>query len=153
MEETKTKGTTTQEPGTLARTVAMAVLGRAAILEAPDLPEQWVEVPEWKGRVLVRGMTAAERDRYETGSLKGKGRNREVNLANLRARLVVLCTVDENRERLFQDADADKLGKKSALAVNRIFEIARKLSGMTEDDLEEMAGNSERVPSGSSASD
>ena len=65
---------------------------------------------------------------------------------------MVLCTCDAEGARLFTDQDADKLGKKSAVAVNRIFEVARRLSGMTEEDLEEMAGNSERVPSASSGS-
>ena len=38
--------------------------------------------------------------------------------------------------------DVKALGKKSSLALNRVFEVAQRLNGLTERDMEELAGNS-----------
>jgi hypothetical protein len=117
------------------------ILGREAILAAPDIKTEQVAVPEWGGTVLVRGMTGAERDEYEATLVVGKGKNRDVNMRNARAKLVVRCLVDADGKRLFGDADVAALGKKSATALERVFDVARRLSGMSDEDLEELMGN------------
>ena len=50
-------------------------------------------------------------------------------MANARARLVVLCVIDAEGQRVFAAEDADLLGDKSAAAVNRIYEVAARLAG------------------------
>lgn len=117
------------------------LLSRDEILQAPDLPTERVYIPEWNGEVLVRGLTAAERDAFEQSIVETRGKNTRMNLRNIRAKLVALCVVDEQGNRLFSDEDAELLGKKSAAALNRIFEVAQRLSGLTPADVEELAGN------------
>ena len=53
-------------------------------------------MPEWGGRSYIRTLSGAERDAFEAACLKGKGKNRTVNLANVRARFVatVACDAD-----------------------------------------------------------
>lgn len=119
----------------------MALLSRDAILQAQDLPTERVEVPEWGGEVIVRGLTAAERDQFEQSIVEARGKDTRVNLRNIRAKLVALCVVDEEGKRLFKDEDAELLGRKSAVALNRIFEVAQRLSGLRPEDVEELAGN------------
>src|SRR5690606_40748699 len=102
----------------------MALLSRDAILQAQDLPTERVEIPEWNGEVIVRGLTAAERDQFEQSIVETRGKDTRVNLRNIRAKLVALCVVDEEGKRLFKDEDAELLGRKSAVALNRIFEVA-----------------------------
>lgn len=134
----------------------MSVLGRNNILEADDLVTEPVDVPEWGGTVLVRTLTGIERDKFElsvAGESDGSKKTRQQNLANLRARLVVQCAVDEKGVRLFADGDADKLGKKSSRALGKVFDAASKLNGLSDEDVEKLAGNSEAAPSGSSTSD
>jgi hypothetical protein len=46
----------------------------------------------------------------------------------------------------------EALGKKSAAALNRVFEVAQRLSGITDDDVEELAKNSVGGPSDGSIS-
>lgn len=131
----------------------MSLLSRDAILQLVDVKTEDVHVPEWDATVRVKGMTAAERDAFEAGSLVGKGKNRETNLQNLRARLLVRTIVDEKGQRIFADGDAMALGEKSAAALDRLFAVATRLSGIGESDLEELAGNSEAGPSAGSSSD
>jgi len=130
----------------------MSLLTRDAILAAPDLLTEEVPVPEWGGTVLVRGLTGTERDAFEEEMITGKGKNRDVNLANFRARLIVKSVVDKGGKRLFTQADMVALGGKSAAAIQRVFQVAMRLSGMSEEDVEELTKNSEPGQSGSSTS-
>jgi len=117
----------------------MAILKRNDILAKKDLPRELVSVPEWDGEVYVRGLSAAELDRYQTSMLQQRGKNRVTNLENVRSKLVVLCAVDEDGKRLFEDGDMKALSEKSGSAVNRLFEVAQKLCGLGSDDVAEMA--------------
>jgi len=116
-------------------------LTRDAILKAQDLPTEEVEVPEWGGVVRVRGLTGAERDAFEQSIVEQRGKNTRMNLRNIRAKLVALTVVDEEGNRVFSDEDAEALGKKSAAALDRVFAVAQRLSGLRPEDVEELAGN------------
>lgn len=120
----------------------MARLNREEILNAPDLLTEEVSVPEWGGEVLVRGMTGTERDAFETEIVLLKdGKKAELVRENIRAKLVARCIVGDDGERIFNDADIYALGKKSAAALDRVFGIAQRLSGITQEDADELAKN------------
>lgn len=119
----------------------MAILKREEILQAADLQVEEVQVPEWGGSVLVRGMTGAERDQFESTAVERKGTTYHVNMQNVRARLAAACVVDEGGERMFSEKDVEALGKKSGAALQRVFDVAMRLSGMTPADVEELATN------------
>lgn len=122
------------------------VLGKSDILAASDLERELVEVPEWGGSVYVSSMSGLERDAFEASSIelredaKGKTTAHPV-LANMRAKLCARTIVDEAGERLFDDAEIEELGRKSAKALDRVYEVAQRLCGMREADIEELAGN------------
>jgi hypothetical protein len=116
----------------------MATLTRDAILAADDLAKETVAVPEWGGEVIVSTMTGEARDAWEQSLLSGGGK---VNMKNLRARLLAYAAVDESGTRLFTEADAEKLGKKSSKALERCVKVIQKLNGMTDKDLEDAKGN------------
>jgi len=118
----------------------MALLNRDAILQADDLPTKTVDVPEWGGAVCVRSMTGVERDQYESTMVERKGKDVQVNLKNIRAKLVALCCIGDDGKRLFGEDDAEALGKKSAAALDRVFSVAQKLNGLSAKDVEELAG-------------
>ena len=125
-------------------------LSKEAILGAQDIVTERVEVPEWSGYCLVRGMTGTERDSFEESIIefedhkKGKGTQRtaKTKFANIRAKLVARSVVDEDGKRVFTDAEAEKLGAKSGAVLDRLFDVARRLSGMSEQDVEELTKNS-----------
>ena len=111
----------------------------AEILAIDDLKTEVVHIPEWDTSVYIRALNGTERDQFEIDSLKRKGKDIEANMENLRARLVSLTATDEKGERFFEDAT--KLGKKNAFALDRLFNVARKLSGIGNAEVEELTGN------------
>lgn len=111
------------------------MLNRDAILAAKDFKFRDVDVPEWGGTVRVRGLSAAERDSFEASVATTQ------DLSNLRARLVVLSLVDEEGNRLFKDSEATLLGQKNGVVINKLFDVVRELSGMSDADLGVAEGN------------
>ena len=116
----------------------MALLSRDAILAADDREYEVVPCPEWGGEVRLRSLTGAERDAYEQSLVQTRGKSREMNLRNARAKLVALCAVDESGNRLFSDQDVAALGRKNAKPLDRLFDVARRLSGLSADDVDRL---------------
>jgi hypothetical protein len=131
---------------------SMSLLSKTAILAANDLKSEDIEVPEWGGAVRVRSFTGRERDAFESSMVRGDGRDRKVDLTNMRARLVGLTVIDETGQRLFTDEEVDLLGAKSGAALDRVFAVAQKLNGLSGADVEELSKNSSGVPSAVSTS-
>ena len=73
--------------------------------------------------------------------VQGQGRNTTVNMQNLRAKLVAQSAIGEDGKPLFTEEDVKWLGEKSAKALNRLFNAAQQLSGLSESDVKELAGN------------
>ncbi|HWV23261.1 MAG TPA: hypothetical protein VNZ58_03650 [Thermomicrobiales bacterium] len=121
----------------------MALLTRDAILGASDIQTEDVHVPEWGGTVRVKGLTAAQRDAFEMESVQGRGKQASVNFANIRARLAAKCIVGEDGKPIFTEFDIKALGEKSSSALNRVFDVCSRLSGIGESDVEELSKNSE----------
>lgn len=122
----------------------MTLLSKSDILAVDDLPTEEVKVPEWGGTVRVRGMSGIERDAYEASqvAMRQAGKPPELRLANFRSKLIVRCLIDDAGKRLFADTDAAELGRKSGKVVDRLFDVCRKLSGMTDEAVAEAEGNS-----------
>jgi hypothetical protein len=107
------------------------LLTKTQIFEVADLQSQTVEVPEWGGSVLVRSMTGADRDAFESSlvTVAADG-TRQADMTNLRAKLVALTVVDEAHNRLFEVSDVARLALKSAAALERVFDAAQRLNGI-----------------------
>jgi len=132
--------------------MAKKLLSREAILAANDLPTEDVEVPEWGGAVRVRTLTGAQRDAFEAEIVTTNGRKVERNTYNIRAKLVAAAVVGEDGKLLFSRADVEALGAKSAAALDRVFDAASRLSGISDEDVQELAENLDGTPAGDSAS-
>ena len=130
----------------------MAHLTRDQILRAEDIKTEEVAVPERNGEVLVRGLTGRERDEFEATLVERRGKKTAMNTANIRAKLVSLCVVDDNGAHMFTHSDVEDLGKKSAAAVSRIYDVAARLSGISDEDVEELVGDFGETPGKSSSS-
>jgi hypothetical protein len=134
-------------------------LNRDAILARTALRTEEVSVPEWSDPdsgadvVLVRELRGRERDEWEASLAVQRGKQMVPDVANMRAKLVARCVVGEDGEPLFSQQDVNALGELSAAALDRVFEVASRLSGLSEADLEEMQGNSGAAgPGGGSSS-
>lgn len=87
----------------------------------------------------VQGMSGAVRDAWEKSLVVGRGKRRDVDTANVRAKLAVRCLVTKpGGERLFTDGDAPLIGNLPAAVLNPIFEKAQRLSGVSDADVEEL---------------
>ena len=92
------------------------------------------------GNVIVRGMTAKERDQYETSCIIQKNGKRNFNLIDARAKLVMLTVVDEKGDRLFNASDVSRLSGMPASVIDKLFTVAQKLSGISDEDIDELGG-------------
>ena len=129
----------------------MPVLTREVLLGARP-PRETVYLADLGGDVLVRGMTGAERDAFEVSCVEGKGRNRQANLKNLRARLVAFCCITDDGARVFSDEDAAALGDARADVLDTLFTVAQRLSGMSKEDADGLANPSSPTVGASSSS-
>jgi hypothetical protein len=135
-----------------------AYLSRACILAATSLPAEDVHVPEWADPetgddlVRVRALDGAGRDEFEASTTVLRGSVAVRDTRNIRAKLVIRCAVDPGTgEPLFAPEDVDALGRLSGVALNRVWAVACRLSGMTEDDAD-LEGKSPDPPGGGSPS-
>jgi hypothetical protein len=131
----KETSATLQEEGTF--------FSRDEILKVDDQEFRDVPVPMWGGKkVRIVSITAKERDAFEASMFKGKGKNKQENMENLRARLVQKTAVNPKTGiRLFEDGDTEALGRKNAAAMDLLFTAAMELCGMSKKDVEDMTEN------------
>lgn len=131
------------------------------ILDADD--QQWgeVQVPEWAPRgdahperwvLKLKGLNGADRDRFEASINQQRGGKQKQNYENFRARLIVMCAVDPDGNRIFSRADINRLGAKSAKALDRVFTECNKLNGFSEEDVADMTEGFGDGPNGGSTS-
>jgi hypothetical protein len=133
------------------------LLTRDEILNQQGLPRELVEVPEWGGEVLVQGLTGKQRDEFELSlsNIAEKGadpKKLQYRLDNTRAKLVAISCIDEGGALLFTQADVTALGGKSAAALDRLFSVAQRLSGISQEDVAKLKEGLGKDPSGDSGS-
>jgi len=129
------------------------------IEEAEDQQMLQVPTPEWKtkrgkpGCVYVRNPTGEEKNLFEQEGMIRRGNRREVNLRDLKERLVIWFTCDAERRPLFDRTKLKPtlkwLRTKNAAPINRIADTVLRLGGWTDEDVEDMVGNSEAGPNSS----
>ena len=122
----------------------------ALLARAGELPTEKVDVDGW-GTFIVRGLSASQRDQYEASVVimrRAKGGRLEEgrDYDNVRAKLVVRCLVTPDGEPMFKPNEYDVLGQLPAVLVDQLWEAATRLSGMTDDDIEELAGDFPATP-------
>ena len=130
----------------------MGVLSRSDILKADDLPRERVAVPEWGGDVFVRALSGTERDGFEASIVVTRGKDTSMNMSNIRAKLAALAMCDEAGAQLFEERDVVALGQKSASGLQRVFEVAQRLSGIGEEAVKELGEGLKVNPLGGSIS-
>jgi hypothetical protein len=121
----------------------VAILTREQILQAADILTETIPVPEWGGEVIVKMLTGKERGALEFDSLTQDGRRADkAKIITIRERLAALSIVGEDGKQLFSSSDIKALGDKSGAALDRVFSVAARLSGITKADIEELEKNS-----------
>jgi hypothetical protein len=131
------------------------------ILDRDDQVWGSVKVPEWappghphpdRWALKLKGLSGRERDLFEASIQQGRGKSQKANYDNFRARLIVLCAVDPDGNKLFSRADIKRLGEKSSKALQRVFDECNRISGLSEEDVEELTEGFDDGPNGASTS-
>ena len=118
------------------------LLTKEQILAADDIKTEEVGVPEWGGSLIVKAITAAERDLFDQRMTKSRKGNEQDNMEDVRASLCVECIIGSDGKRMFTKDDIVALSNKSGAALDRVFAVAQRLAGMDKADLKELAKNS-----------
>jgi hypothetical protein len=125
-------------------------LTKDEVFAAQDLPTEDVECPEWGGVLRVRGLNGAQRDAYEVSLQKTLPSGAMVpDFDDIRAKFVSRVVVDEKNVRMFTNAEVKKLSEKSAIPLDRICDVGKRLSGMSDDAVTVAEGNSDGQSDGS----
>jgi len=128
-------------------------LTRDAILGADDLPIEQVEVPEWNGSVYMRTLTGKQRDDFEQFAVERKTKT-GIDIRGMRIKLIAMCLCDKDGKMLFAGRDDEsKLIQKSGAALQRLSDVAQRLSGLDDNEMKEIVSDFGDGPIESSGSD
>jgi hypothetical protein len=116
---------------------------KETIRAAADRPREFVATPEWEiTGVWVGTLSGRERDQFDQELVRRKTGEESVDLTNLRAVVVALTAQDEDGARVFDLADAEWLGDKSAEVLSRVYDVAVRLNKLSAGDAEQAVKNS-----------
>ena len=117
---------------------------RQAALNAKDIRTELVEIPEWDHvKIEVRGFTLQERLDFYGRVSDGETINRNNFLPEL---VISACFDPDSGQKVFEAADRDTLKTKSAAALEKITQVAMRLSGLQEQDVVEVEKDLEETP-------
>jgi len=104
------------------------------IMAAQDRTPIEIDVPEWGGAVYVVGMSGDDRDRFDSSwgaKLSASNEDGPIDMAGLRSLVVSKTLCDADGVLLIQrESEVTQLGRKSSAALDKIFSLACKLSGI-----------------------
>ena len=135
----------------------MTLLNFDDILAKQDKDFEDVEVPEWGGTVRIAAMSGTDRDRWELSMMQADDKSERGFRMNFdaysRVRLVALCLVDDNFQRIFvTDKQIEALGQKSGAIMDKLYGVAQRVNGLSDEDIEDLEKNSVAVQNGDSGS-
>ena len=103
------------------------------------------KIPELGGSVWIKGMTVTERSKFERQFRTRKGETNERKMNEIRQRMLVACVCNADGQQLLTEEDIEAIGKQRADIVERLVNAAQIACGMSSDDMEDIAKNSETI--------
>jgi hypothetical protein len=100
-----------------------------------------VEVPD-VGPVTLQEMSGSERDDLEASTIVEEDGKRTVNSKHFRARLLVLCIVDDSGKRLYTESDVAEVSGFPIRVLDSLFAAAQELNSMGVTAVEDARKNS-----------
>ena len=133
----------------------MTLLNFDDIVDSQDKEYQDVDVPEWGGTVRIATMSGEDRDRWELSMMQADDsseRGFKLNFdAYSRVRLVAMCLVDDNFNRIFVTKEQiERLSQKSGKVMDLLYDVAQRVNGITDEDIDDLEKNSESAQNGDS---
>lgn len=112
---------------------------------AMDRQKEDVEVPELGEGVVIPiwGMTPRERTIWEDRQTALPKEKRAIQKHQIRERLLVECCKDDQGINIFTRSQIEQLGQRRSDVVERLVNVALRLSGFNNADVEKLAKNSD----------
>jgi hypothetical protein len=108
------------------------------VFSADDMKVEPVDVPEWGGRIYVRRLTGRERDEFEQ-LMNDRRAGKILKVQGVITKIVALAACNAAGNKLFTGGDAEaKLDEKACAPLMRVFDAALKISGMRDDDIQNL---------------
>ncbi len=121
-------------------------------LNSPALERQKIDVPVpelGEGKVIpIWGMTPKERTDFDDRISRMSKAKKEQYKKEVRERLLVECCRNDDGVQLFTLDQIAQLDQRRGDVVERLVNVAIKLSGFSSQDIETLAKNSEEAPEG-----
>ena len=135
----------------------MTLLNFDDIVASQDKEYEDVDVPEWGGTVRIATMSGEDRDRWELSMMQADDsseRGFKLNFdAYSRVRLVAMCLVDDNFNRIFVTKEQiERLSQKSGKVMDLLYDVAQRVNGITDEDIDDLEKNSVSAQNGASGS-
>lgn len=118
-----------------------------SILQAEDFAYADVDCPEWGGTVRIRSLSGAQRVTLKKAIDNGQ--------SDIDEMLCVMCVVDEDGNRIFNQKQLAELSKKNTKAISRVAIRVLEISGMRDPDkaVKDAEKNSGETENGASSFD
>ena len=122
---------------------------RDRIIAVDDTQKEIVKIDEWGVEVEIRGMSGAARASISQDAAENNG---NINFLKMMPELVVQCCfVPETGEQVFDSKDKELVMGKSGAALDRIVNIAMRLSGFGDKAIDDAGKDSLSTPKGGSS--
>lgn len=122
---------------------------RDRILAADDTQSEVIDVPEWGVKLEIRSMSGAARASLMQSAVEGQG---QVDMSKVYPDLIIQTTFDpETGEQVFNETDRDAIMLKNGSILDRIAEVATRLSGFGEKAVDEAGKDSSRTENSDSS--
>jgi hypothetical protein len=117
------------------------MLTRDDFLTAPVLQRELVEVPRLGKQVYVREMTHQEFAEWVVATGQAKAPEEREYDPLYGPKLLAKCLVDETGGRIFEDGDAEALGRLPTAVLGPLVDVAQRLNGFSPAQLKETVKN------------
>lgn len=118
--------------------------------KTPTLAQETVKVPALGDEVMVSEMSAADRDAYDRES--AKFRESGGDTVGIRSRFLVRCLRNPDGTLMLRPEESGLLSRWPPSVIDPLIEVASRLNGMGQKEVDKIAGESAGAPSADSPS-
>ena len=124
----------------------MTIANRNALLKLCERRYIDLELADAGITVRIQSLSEKEKSTYETRLIAKSGRGilRE-RLQDATRRLIALCLVDEDNDRIFLDSDVDKIGELDSFVSSKIYDACQEHCGFNKGDIQDAVKNSPEI--------
>lgn len=115
----------------MTKTKTNEFAGRSELLGRSKRIYREVVLPDG-ATVRIQNLMEDERSRYEAASLDAKLKPSRDGVRTMRARLIALCVVDGEGNRIFADTDIEAIGRIDGRVTNRLADAIQDHCGLVD---------------------